>query len=702
MSLVAASTDPDQWSEDEMFEETSRFDPDDFEDYYPSARIESEDSGPPLATTSADAVMDASAPPKVATSKDAPKLTNQKGEKAIEPIVAALIKAVEGGAQASTKLTFAGTQAGSRRVPEAQFVAAVLDRLTLLVVDDTSKWFEYDLPEAEHQIRTGWSKGNQDAEAKTALENAYRFDHLADRFRQDHPEYRWVLPKGKTDGGAWYRFDSDPGSRTYGIYAAISEDDFANAAAAWLRADEEVAHAANDGDRARQAGRAIGSGEVWRMIGHLRGEQSIRAALEDFDADPRRIVDGSGIRNLDTLEVEPPTPQFYATRKIQQRGDEEIYLKHQAAVEKIMVSAHPDDRPLLDAHLGTVLRQDQPLSKKGLILYGPTKDNGKTSLMEALFGVLGDSEADSFGLKAAHAALYRQSSNSYAEADMDNRTLTVFDDFASGHDVDHEKLKQLIGSGQGYKARQIREKTRSIRLVHSFMLTCNRLPNFGRGEDVIDRFEIVLFPYKYPSADQFDPSNVWHRERDEHFAKEVGSNPEVREAFYFYLLQRSKDWADSGSRIETSSISEHVRQNKQEWMGKTNSLHSILTEYAVPSDGHFVAEKDLVGFITEKLREQGQGVLSQQSLRTELEMLSLFKEWKVVHHSKKKRSTSKLLKPLAQSKWAPEEMRATSAPDAATIYAGIRLKTNSTGHFLDEDEWEKLTNPKPAADDLDA
>ena len=656
------------------------------------------------------AASGAAAPSATTTSTKggARKLTSQKGSAAVHPVIDSLIEAVDNGAQRHPSLFAAGSRAGKRGTEAVEFITAAMERLTALAAETSGPWAGYDLEHAEKQLRDGWTLGNREYEDKAELETAYRFDHLADKFRADHPEYRWVLPKGKTDGGAWYRFDSEPTSKTYGIYAPISEDDFANAAAAWLRADEEAAQSANELERAKQAGRAISTGEVWKMIGHLRGEPSIRATLEHFDADPRRIVDGSGIRNLDTLEVEPPTPDFYATRKIQQRGDSEVYDRHRDTIEKIMISAHPKDRPLLDAHLGTVLRQDQPLSKKGLILYGPTKDNGKTSLMEALFGVLGDSESDSFGLKAAHAALYRQSSNSYAEADMDNRTLTVFDDFASGHEVDHEKLKQLIGSGQGYKARQIREKTRSIRLVHTFMLTCNRLPNFGRGEDVIDRFEIILFPYKYPSADQYDPSNKWHRERDEHFTKEVRTNPEVREAFYYYLLLRSKEWADSGSRIETSSITEHVRENKKEWMGKTNSLHAILTEYAARSSEHFVSEKDLIALITEKLREQGQGVLGQQALKTELEMLSLFKEWKVVRHTKKKRSTSKKqgLDKLVQSKLRTEDGRAESAPDAANIYAGIRFKTDSNGDFLDEDKWEAFINPKPAkkprVEELDA
>jgi len=690
MATADLSANPDDWDEDDIFGDDSSvyaYYEDDPIAPIASAAIHAE---PPATEESEE-------PKKAAKPKDAdatPKLTSQKGEKAIEPIIAALVDVVEGGAKHSSKLLWAGSQAGSRRANEADFIAAALDRLVVLIANDGSKWNGYDLQEAEHQLRMGWVTGNAEAERKAALETAYRFDHLADRFREEHPEYRWVVPKGQTEGGAWYRFDAVPTSRTYGIYAPITEEVFANSAVLWLRADEGAAISAGEKERAKEAGQAIERGVVSKMIAHLRGELAMRADLEAFDASPNEIVDGSGIRNLDTMEVREPSPEFYTTRKLTLEGDPALYEKHSGTVEKIMSSAHPEDRPLLDAFLGTVLRQEQPLSKTGLILFGPTKDNGKTSLMEALFGVLGDSAADSFGLKAAHAALYRQSSNSYAEADMDNKTLTVFDDFAASHDVDFEKLKQLIGSGQGYKARQIRERTRSIRLVHTFMLTCNKLPNFGRGEDVIDRFEIVKFPYKYPRASEFDANNPWHRERDERFTRDVRTNPEVRDAFYYYLLLKSKEWADSDSQVETATISEHVRENKAEWMGKTNSLHAILTEYAAPSSNHFVTEKDLIGFFSEKLKEHGQGVLSQQSLRTELEMLTLFKEWRVVRHAKKKRSATKEIKDLVHSKWRPDSfMEAAAASDYANIYAGIRLKTDGVGRFLDEDEWEAITNP---------
>lgn len=708
MAKADLSSNPDDWTDEDIFdEEPSIYASWDDDPIFPIASAPVEPQSPVIEELKESEEAEESEKAVKPKQADAtPKLTSQKGEKAIEPIIAALIDVVEGGAKHHSKLFLAGSQAGSRGANQADFIAAALNRLVVVIADDGSKWSGYDLQEAEQQLRVGWVTGNAEAEKKAALETAYRFDHLADRFRDEHPEYRWVVPKGQTEGGAWYRFDAVPSSRTYGIYAPITEEVFANSAVLWLRADEGAAITAGEKERAKEAGQAIERGVVAKMIAHLRGELAMRADLEAFNASPNEIVDGSGIRNLDTMEVREPTPDFYATRKLTLEGDPALYEKHKGTVEKIMASAHPEDRPLLDAFLGTVLRQEQPLSKTGLILFGPTKDNGKTSLMEALFGVLGDSADDSFGLKSAHAAIYRQSSNSYAEADMDNKTLTVFDDFAASHDVDFEKLKQLIGSGQGYKARQIRERTRSIRLVHTVIFTCNKLPNFGRGEDVIDRFEIIKFPYKYPRASEFDPTNPWHRERDERFTRDVRTNPEVRDAFYYYLLLMSKEWADSDSQVETEAISEHVRENKAEWMGKTNSLHAILTEYAAPSSNHFVTEKDLIGFFSEKLKEHGQGVLSQQSLRTELEMLTLFKEWRVVRHAKKKRSATKEIKDLIHSKWRPDSFTdASAASDYANIYAGIRLKTDGIGRFLDEDEWEAITNPdaiqQPAKSDGD-
>ena len=701
MSLTALSEDPDDWTEDDIFEgELDGPVVDNFIDIYPpvqSEPTESIDDDAPVAV----AVAEKADEPKVTTDADTPKLTNQKGEKAIEPIIAAMLKVVEGGAKPSNKLIYAGTQAGTRRADQADFVAAVLDKLASVVVDPTSKWFEYDLQEAEQQVRTGWFKGNQDAEAKTALENAYRFDHLADRFREEHPEYRWVVPRGQTDGGAWYRFDADPVSSTYGIFAPISEETFANAAVAWLRADEEAAKIANKSDQAKEAGEAIQRGAVFRMISHLRGELLIRADLEGYDYSTNEIVDGAGIRNLDTMEVREPTPEFFATRKRPFLGDVAAYEKHRGNIEKLLSSIHPESRALYEAFLGTVLRQRQPKSKKGLILHGPSKDNGKTANVEAVLGVVGAGGPDNFGLKAAHSMIYRNNPNSYAEADLDNRTFTVFDDYPVRHEVDPDKMKIFIGSGRDHQARQIHKATRAIRLVHTVFLSCNEYPNLGRGEDVLDRFEVVEFPYKYPSSDQFDPANPWHRERDDEFVMTVREDPEFTEAFYYFILLKHKAWAESNGAIETSTINDFTRERKSDMMSRTNTVHSILSEYAAPSADHFVSEKDLIGCIREKLALQGQGVLSEQSLRKELEMLSLFKQWRVVHHAKKKRSKYRDLKDLTQSKWRPADMGSPAiTPDSANIYVGIRLKTNDLGFFLDEDDWESENNPnaepKPA------
>lgn len=634
---------------------------------------------------------------QAAAALDAPKLTNQKGEKAIEPIIAAMVKAVEGGAKASTKLTFAGTQAGSRRVVEADFIAALQDRLGALVADASSKWFEYDLQEAEQQVHIGWLKGNQEAEAKAAIEVAYRFDHLADRFREENPEYRWVIPRGQTDGGAWYRFDANPASNDYGIYAPISEETFANSAVAWLRAEEEAARASSDSDRTKEIGDAIQRGTIFKMIAHLRGELSIHADLEGFDFSTNEIVDMAGIRNLDTMEVREPTPDFFTTRKRPFTGSREAYDKHRNTIDKLMSSVHPECLPLYKAFLGTVLRQRQPISKKFPILWGPSKDNGKTSHVEALLGICGSGGNDSFGIKAAHSLLYKHNSNSYAEADLDNRTLTVFDDYPVRHEADPDKLKILVGSGRDHQARQIHKATRAIRLVHTVMITCNEFPNLGRGEDVLDRVEIIEFPYKYASSDQYDPENPWHRERDPEFVRTVREDPEFKEGFYYYILTLHKEWADSNGAIETSTINDYTQSLRAKMQARTNTVYSILSDYAAPSAGHFVSEKDLIGFIRHQLDEQGQGVLSEQTLRKELEMLTLFRQWKVAHHTKKARSRYKDLKDLEQSMWrAPFKLDAVEAPDSANIYSGIRLKTDEAGNLLDEDEWQAILDPKAA------
>lgn len=644
----------------------------------------------PAAKTSEVAAME---PPAVAS--DYPKLSSQKGEKAILPVIGSLIDAVEGGAQRHPSLFTAGLRAGQRGCDETAFIADAMDRLRPLALASESNWFEYDLEHAEKQLRSGWAVGNDELEKKADLESAYRFDHLADRFREEHPEYRWVVPRGTTDG-SWYRFETDPHSKSYGIYAPITDEVFANAANAWLRADEEAAAAAGDTARAKEAAQAIQGAAIYRMIAHLRGEIAIHAELESYDAAPFEIVDNAGIRDLRTMAVRGATPDFLATRKLPFTGSRKAYENQKENIEKLMSSVSSGQRPLLDAFLGTLLLQRQPISKKGLILWGPSKDNGKSTLVEAIFGVLGSSGQAAFGYKAPHPMIYKDNGNSYAEADLDNRTTTVFDDYPRVHEPDGDKLKLFIGSGRTHQARQIHKATREIRLVHTVLITCNELPRLGRGEDVIERFEVVLFPYKYPAENEFDPKNKWHRKRDGAFIDTVRDDPEFREGFYYYLLLKSKEWAESMGEIETSTIDEETQEYKADLRQAGNNLISLLTEYAAPSRDHFVSEKDLVGMLREKLKEQGMGVLSEQSVKKELAAIALFREWRVEHYAKKSRSTSKKLKGLTQSKWRPDyTLSAAVAPDSANIFAGIRLKTDAAGNFLDEDAWIKIAGRPP-------
>lgn len=657
--------------------------------------------------TPAPKASEAVATATLAVAGDYPKLSSQKGEKAILPVIGSLIEAVEGGANRHPSLFTAGLRAGQRGCDQTIFIADAIDRLRALTLDAGSKWHEYDLEHAEKQLRDGWAVGTAEAEKKADLETAYRFDHLADRFREEHPEYRWVVPRGTTDG-SWNRFETDPASANYGIYAPITDEVFANAAHAWLRADEESATAAGDATRAKEASRAIQGAVIYRMIAHLRGELAIHTELEAYDSTPYEIVDGAGIRDLRTLKVRTPSPEFLATRKLPFMGSAEAYENQKHNIEKMMSSILPTQRPLLDAFLGTLLLQRQPISKKGLILWGPSKDNGKSTLVEAIFGVLGSSGQSAFGYKAPHPMIYKDNGNSYAEADLDNKTTTVFDDYPRVHEADGDKLKLFIGSGRTHQARQIHKATREIRLVHTVLITCNELPRLGRGEDVIERFEVVLFPYKYPAENEYDSKNKWHRKRDGAFIDTVRDDPEFREAFYYYLLLRTREWAESMGDVETSTIEDDARANKGELRQTSNNLISLLTEYAAQSADHFVTEKDLIGVLREKLKEQGMGVLSEQSLKKELASLSLFRTWGVEHYTKKSRSASKKLSKLVQSKWRPEFKLdgPATAPDSANIFAGLRLKTNGHGSFLDEDAWAKIagqpessnTTPRSAAE----
>lgn len=629
------------------------------------------------------------------TVQDAPQLTNQKGDKAIKPLVKQLLENVAVHKKGRHQATWAiGVAAGKRRVEQASIIEASLAAITadIAAAPTTSPWIGKELAEIEARISEGWEQGNAEVAVKDEASDEFTAYALARTFIELHPQYKWVTPRETPDsGGSWLKFDTDPKSPDCGIYKPMDQLVVRNEILDWLSAEADEAQRDGATVRADAARKARDSRTVDEMMLQIKGNVNARAALEDFDRSPNCQVDAVGVRNLDTMEVTPFTPNFLATRKLHLQADAANYEAHKETIERILSSCHPEDRPYLDAMLGTILRNEQPLSKKGTIIWGPSKDNGKTTLVELLLAMLGEGTARPFALKAAHAIAHRNPDNKYAEADLDKKTLTILDDFAANKEVDAEKLKQYIGSGAGYKARQIGEKTRTITLTHTFFLTCNRLPNFGRGEDVMDRFEVILFPYKYPSDDQYDPKNIWHRKRDPHFTAEVGRNLEIRDAMYYYVLMQHKKWAESNSRVETDSIGEHMRDLKAGWKGKTNTIHAVLSEYAVADASHFVSEKELHAFLSYTLKEQGQGVFGVQALRTELEALHLFREWGVQYLTKKRRSKDAKFKNLKQSQWQDPQPYAdemTPAPDAANIFAGLRLKTNDAGRLMDEDEWE--------------
>lgn len=650
-----------------------------------------------LASEDALAVRKPATSVPAAGAASTPRLTSQKGKKAVAPLVKSLLEEQKGSP--TDHLLAYGEKAGRRQVALADFISAVQDGIA--AAPTTSLWHGYDLSEGgEESLREGWKKGQETAAEKQAQDAYFGPDSLTLRFVEENPHYRWLSSRQATSesSGAWVKYEDNTFSRDYGIYRPYPPHMMRDDVITWIRTQRDDLSNARDLALAAKAQEALDNGRlVDEVMRRLRGRSEYRAFTEDFDTSTHEIVDMRGIRDLNTGLVRPCCSDFLVTRKIYFCGDEQNWQKHQEDVERIMSSCHPQDRAYYEAMLGTILRNQQPLSKKGALLWGPSKDNGKTTGVEINLKVLGADEAVPFAIKADHSIVQKHGDNKYEAVNLHKKTLTILDDFNTSKEVDAERLKQYIGSGSG-RARAIRAETQQVDYFHTFFITSNRLPNFGRGEDVLDRFEVILFPYKYPSDDQYDPSNPWHRRRDPLFTARVSTDRDLQDAWYYHLLQLHVAWAEApkgpGS-AEIEAINDHIRANKDNWKGKTNTLHAVLTEYAAPDPEYFVTEKTLLAFLAHQLKEQGHGVFGVQTLRTELEGLLLLQQWKVEAVRKTPRHRSPHLRNLKESVWAQGEFATpTPAPAAAAIFTGLRLRTNDRGRWYDEDEWEQVNQDR--------
>lgn len=321
------------------------------------------------------------------------------------------------------------------------------------------------------------------------LVKPYTDDSNALRFTRTHGDILRYVP----EWGIWLRWDNTRWERdkkrtvvelARGVARSIYHDA--------MRAGSDEHKAAM-----RWASLSCNTPRLHAMVDLARSSPGTPILAEELDADPWLLNCDNGTLNLRTGKLQPHSQADLITKRTGCAFDVHADApRFEAFLEQVLPD--PEVRDFVQAYAGYCLTG---LTTEQIIVFAHgVGANGKTTLINALLGVLGD-----YGKQAEPDLLLdREHAHPTGVADLQGARLVVSSEIEDGRSLAEATVKQLTGSDQ-IKARYMRQDFFQFTPTHKIFVATNHKPRV-RGTDhaIWRRIRLVPFDQIIDKADQ-DP-----------------------------------------------------------------------------------------------------------------------------------------------------------------------------------------------------
>jgi putative DNA primase/helicase len=386
-----------------------------------------------------------------------------------------------------------------------------------------------------------------------------------ERFRWDQTAGDWL----EWDGQRWRRDRS-------GV-ALLSTKDVARH---WLNA---MAACADKDERRAMLKHAEAAESVSRrkaVLDLAKAEPGIAVRAEDFDADPWEINCLNGILDLRTGELAPHNPARLMTKLAP------VCYRPQAQAprfDRFLAEVMPDEdvrrflmRVFGYAMTGVVREHVMP------VLWGAAGRNGKGTLVESVFGCLGDY---AMPVPTDLVVERRQQQHPNLVAQLLGARLCVAAEIKATDRIDEAQVKNLTG-GDSLRARFLGKEFFTFAATHKLLLQTNHKPRAPADPALFARMRVIPFVVSFHGRE--DPTLR-------------GTLATEREGILAALVRSCMDWQREGLGT-AQAIEEATAEYKEE----SDPVGQFLAENVIHSPGAKVSGSQLYSEYRKWCEERGE------------------------------------------------------------------------------------------------
>lgn len=295
------------------------------------------------------------------------------------------------------------------------------------------------------------------------------------------------------------------------------------------------------------------------IIKDARGVHPVR--VDEFDSDPYLLNVGNGTLNLKTSELQPHSPDDLITRLAPVAFNPDAQFDRWDEFIHEIMEGDVELEDYLRQCIGYALTGSTRLEKL-FILYGPKSRNGKSTLLEAILGTLGDYGASSDpemlsvgrntagGLKATEDL-----------ARLRGVRMVCLAEPPQGMKMNSAKVKQWTG-GDTVKARFLNENSFEYKPQFKFYVNTNELPTITDSA-LFSSARIVVIPFnRHFSEEEQDPT-----------LKLKFAQPEARSAILNWLIHGNQSLEKTGLYTPNSA-----KQAIDEYMHSSNDIRRFIDD----------------------------------------------------------------------------------------------------------------------------